>query len=167
MIVFLNPTLAAAFAAIAVPIMIHIAHRRKIKQTSWGAMKFLQELLHKRRQRIWIDQWLLLIVRILLICALVITLMRPVIRKHDEFLHTKTERTGKAASVILFDDSASTSVGRTQQRIDDMKELAKAYLKTLKDGDEISFIKMSEINMPAAEPLFDRTAVENIIMKTS
>ena len=62
-----NPLLLGGLAAAAAPIVIHIAHRRKAKHVDWGAMKFLLEMLAKSRRRLFIEEWLLLTVRVLLL----------------------------------------------------------------------------------------------------
>ena len=55
MIEFLNPLLLAGLAAVSAPVIIHLLHRR-IKQVDWGAMRFLLEMLAKRRRRLFLDE---------------------------------------------------------------------------------------------------------------
>jgi len=59
MIQFLNPLLFGGLFAISAPIIIHLLHRRKIKQVNWGAMRFVLELMAKRRRRIFLEDLVL------------------------------------------------------------------------------------------------------------
>src|SRR5207237_9305935 len=60
-----NPTLAAAAAgaAVAVPLVIHLLFRKRYQIIPWAAVRFL--LVAERRHRRRIDQWLLLALRAL------------------------------------------------------------------------------------------------------
>src|SRR5208282_508593 len=63
---FLNPLLFGGLAAVAAPLIIHLLHRRKVKQVDWGAMRFLAELIAQQRRRLFLEELLLLLVRALL-----------------------------------------------------------------------------------------------------
>jgi hypothetical protein len=67
MIEFLNPFLLGGLAAMSAPVIIHLLHRRKIKQVDWGAMRFLLQMLAQRRRRLLLDELLLLLARVLLV----------------------------------------------------------------------------------------------------
>ena len=54
--------LAAAMAAI--PILVHLLHRQKVTPIAWGAMQFLLETPLKVRRRRKIDNWLIMLVRV-------------------------------------------------------------------------------------------------------
>ena len=73
MIEFLNPILFGGLFAVSAPVIIHLLHRRRIQQVDWGAMRFLLEMLAKRRRRLVLDQLLLLLVRALVIGCLALT----------------------------------------------------------------------------------------------
>ena len=81
MIEFLNPWLFGGLFAISAPIIIHLLHRRKIKQVDWGAMRFLLEMMAKRRRRIFLDELLLLLVRALIIACIALAMLRPAFHK--------------------------------------------------------------------------------------
>ena len=61
MIEFLNPFLFGGLFAVSAPVIIHLLHRRKIKQVDWGAMRFLMEMMAKRLRRLFLDELLLLL----------------------------------------------------------------------------------------------------------
>jgi Aerotolerance regulator N-terminal len=162
--VFLNLLLAGGMAAVAAPILVHIAHRRKIIPVDWAAMRFLQEMMRRSRSRLFIEQWLLLAVRTAAVLCLVLALMRPALApKPIEEGGAGVVRQGRVAAVILFDDSASTSAGRGARSIERMKELAAAYVDTLEKGDEVSLIRLSRIGLTQADPLLDRQAAKDWI----
>src|SRR5438067_13247730 len=59
-----NPALAAAAAAaVAVPLLIHLLFRKRYQIVPWAAVRFL--LVAERRHRRRVDQWLLLALRTL------------------------------------------------------------------------------------------------------
>ena len=155
MIEFLNPLLLGGLAAVSAPIIIHLLHRRRIKQVDWGAMRFLLELLAQRRRRLFLDELLLLLVRALLVACIVLVMLRPA------WLHTNAPvgggivRQGGAAAVLLIDDSVSASAGRAQPAFENMRKLGFAYLDSLARGDEVSILLMSQVGAPAADPIFD------------
>jgi hypothetical protein len=76
---FLNWSILFAGAAVALPIVIHLLHRRAAKIVDWGATQFLLGSLVSRKRRILLDEILLLACRCLLIALLVTALARPLI----------------------------------------------------------------------------------------
>lgn len=74
---FLHPMLAAVgLGAIALPIIIHLLIRRRVKPVRWAAMKFLLEAYKQRRRRLILEQILLLATRCLLVACIAIALGR-------------------------------------------------------------------------------------------
>ena len=63
-----------------IPIIVHLLHRQKTTPVQWGAMQFLLESPMKMRRRKWIDNWLLLLIRMALLAMLVIVLARPLLK---------------------------------------------------------------------------------------
>lgn len=74
---FLHPMLAAVgLGAIALPIIIHLLIRRRVKPVRWAAMKFLLEAYKQRRRRLILEQLLLLATRCLLVACIAIAIGR-------------------------------------------------------------------------------------------
>jgi|GEM_PF-1907947 len=156
MIEFLNPLLWGGLAAVSTPVIIHLLHRRKVKQVDWGAMRFLLEMLAKRRRRLFLDELLLLLVRTLLVGCVALAMLRPAFhRRAAESGAGGIIRQGRTAGVLLIDDSLSSAAGRAQPVFEGMKKLGLAYLDSLAPGDEISLVLMSQSGAPANDPLFD------------
>lgn len=73
---FLNLAMLAGLAAVAIPILIHLLHRRRYQVVDWGAMQFLQ-LSETTRRRLLLEELLLLALRMGLIALLVLALAAP------------------------------------------------------------------------------------------
>lgn len=164
MIELLNLPLLGGLAVAAAPVVIHIAHRRKVKPIQWAAMRFLIAMPASSRRRLFIENWLLLLVRIGVLFLAALALTRPALRSSWSSLHDgAVVRQGRTAAILLIDDSASSAAGRGRSSIDEMKELANAYLDSLVPGDEVSIIRLSQLGAPVADPLFDLEAARKLI----
>ncbi len=74
---FLSPWFFAAFAALAVPIIIHLLNLRKPQTLKFSTIAFFKVLQQSTIRRIRIKKWILLAIRLLAITLLVLGLMRP------------------------------------------------------------------------------------------
>ncbi len=165
MIEFLNPILFGGLFAVSAPIIIHLLHRRKIKQVDWGAMRFLLEMLAKRRRRLVLDELLLLLIRVLVIACVAIAMLRPAVNRHNGRGNgTAISRQGRTAAVLLVDDSVSSRAGRAQPAFDTMKKLGVAYLDSLAPGDEVSLVLMSQLGAPPNDPVFDIDGLKSYLL---
>ncbi len=74
---FLSSLFLWALPLAAVPVVIHLLHRRRRQVVRWGAMQLLLESVpHKRR--IWhINDLLLMLLRVLAVAAVVLAFARP------------------------------------------------------------------------------------------
>ena len=103
---FSNAALATAgAAAVAIPIAIHLLTRLRRRPVLWAAMRFLQEAFRKQRRRLRLEQWLLLLVRCLLILALAGALGRPVIAGLSGAWSLSS---GRQLVCVVLDDALST-----------------------------------------------------------
>nr|MBA3848131.1 BatA domain-containing protein [Planctomycetota bacterium] len=158
MIELINLWALGGLAAAAAPVVVHIAHRRKYVSLDWGAMRFLVDLIAKRRRRLLIDQLLLLAVRVTALALTALALCRPAFDPGGENGHLA--RRGAVAAVLLIDDSLSTNAGRAEPVFAEEKRLAGAYLETLRTGDEVSVLTLSRLGANAAEPVYDLEAAK-------
>jgi hypothetical protein len=69
--------LMAGLLSVSIPIIIHLLHRQKTTPLRWGAMMFLKESALQMKRRKNIDQWLLLLLRMLVLAFLAWLLARP------------------------------------------------------------------------------------------
>ncbi|MEY3373281.1 MAG: hypothetical protein RLZZ537_1749, partial [Pseudomonadota bacterium] len=77
---FLLPSAFLALFALALPVLIHLSRRSQQQRTDFAALRWLQARFRPRRQPI-VQEWLLLLIRLLLLSVLVLFLAIPV-RQH-------------------------------------------------------------------------------------
>ena len=77
---FLNPWLLTGLALASAPIIIHLFNRRRFKVQEWAAMDFLVNAASTNRRRLKLEDFILLLLRTLLIILLVLAVSRPVVR---------------------------------------------------------------------------------------
>lgn len=75
---FLNPAILWGLAALGIPVLIHLWNGRKGITMAWAAVRFLEENNNKPARHIKFDQWMLLMVRLLLLALLVLLLSKLV-----------------------------------------------------------------------------------------
>lgn len=165
MIAFANLALMGGLLAVAAPILLHIAHRRRFQRQPWGAMRFLVDVAVARKRRLQVDHWLLLSVRCTMLACLALALMRPIWSTAGS--GPGLEREGAVAAVLMIDDSLSASAGRGSAVFTDVQDVAESYLATLGRGDEISVILGSRRGEAVADPLFAVDAVRDQVAKAA
>ncbi|QQP97263.1 BatA domain-containing protein [Lysobacter enzymogenes] len=74
----LLPMALAALAALALPLLIHLARRSEQRPTVFAALRWLREK-PRPRSRLRFDEWLLLLLRLLLLALLALWLAQPVL----------------------------------------------------------------------------------------
>ena len=97
---FLNPLLLWALPLAAVPVIIHILNRRRFQKVPWAAMEFLLKAMKRNRKRLRMEQWLVLLLRVLAVLLLVSLVSRPQL-SGGALLGARTHH------VVILDDSAS------------------------------------------------------------
>ncbi|MFT3754908.1 MAG: BatA domain-containing protein, partial [Pseudoxanthomonas sp.] len=75
----LLPAALASFAALLLPLLLHLARRSEDKRVVFAALRWLREK-PKPRRRLRFDEWLLLALRLLLLAVLALWLARPVLQ---------------------------------------------------------------------------------------
>jgi hypothetical protein len=100
---FLNPLLLFGALAIAAPIIIHLLARQRVRRVAWAAMRFLRKADERNRQRMRLEEFILLALRCLLLLLLAFALARPAFRKGG----VPGMRGGDEAALIVIDGSLS------------------------------------------------------------
>src|SRR3954470_12791806 len=75
---FLNAAILLGLVAVSIPVIIHLLNRRRYDVVDWAAMQFLQ-VSQKTRRKIFIEEFILLLLRMLLIAVMVLALAGPVL----------------------------------------------------------------------------------------
>jgi hypothetical protein len=104
---FLNPALLWGLALAAVPILIHLLHRRRYRRLQWAAMEFLLAALRKHQRRLRLENLLLLIVRTLILLLLALAITRPFFA--DSAALGALQR-GRMSLILVVDNSFSTGL---------------------------------------------------------
>lgn len=163
---FLHPILfAAGLAAVAVPILIHLLLRQRRKPILWGAMRFLLEAYRRQRNRLRIEQWLLLATRCLLLALLAAALARPL-------LHGAGLLAGPAGRdvYVLIDNSIASALtpsgeaGPEASALERHKRRAADLLSSLGPADRAGLIFLGGPAQPiVVPPSPDAAAVRRLI----
>ncbi|MCK5944139.1 MAG: BatA domain-containing protein, partial [Planctomycetes bacterium] len=143
---FLNPLLLWALPLAAVPIIIHILNRRRFKKVPWAAMEFLLKAMKRNRKRLRMEQWLVLLLRVLAVLLLVALVSRPQLGG-GALLGSRTHH------VVVLDDSASMtqrsgSSNLFEKAQDRVRQLADD-LAQRRGGDIFSIVRASDPEHPA------------------
>jgi hypothetical protein len=143
--IFLNPAILLGLLAASVPILLHLLNLRRRRQIEFSSLVLLKQLEQSALQKFKIRQWLLLLIRSLIIFFLVASFAKPIIPGYvagAEFSsHTKT------SAVIVLDNSASMGYN-DRRNADQWKQAKSAALKVLDNFSEQDEIFLGIGNLP-------------------
>lgn len=149
---FLHPLLfAAGVAAIAIPILIHLLLRQRRRPVMWGAMRFLIEAYRRQKQRLRLEQWLLLAARCLLVALVGMALARPLLQSAGLLAGP----TGRSVYVLLDNGLASGARegdAAETAALERHKAGARAILSSLGPADRAGLILLGGPAMPIVVP---------------
>ncbi|MBA4379000.1 MAG: hypothetical protein C0395_10195, partial [Gemmatimonas sp.] len=94
---FLNPGLLFGAAAAAVPLLLHLLQRRRVREIAFSDLRFLEEVQARRSRALGVRRWLLLLLRMLAILLVVAGAARPRLGGHD------AATTAPAALLVVLD----------------------------------------------------------------
>lgn len=140
---FLNPAVLFGLLAASIPVLIHLFNLRKLKKVEFSTLIFLKELQKNKIRKVKLKQWLLLLLRTLIILFLVFGFARPTLKS----VFIGNSSTAKTTAVFILDDTFSMSVVDAKgSYLNQEKEIALRLLAQLQDGDEAAIIVVSDIN---------------------
>ncbi len=140
---FVHPAIAAgALGCGLIPVVIHLINRRRHRRVPWAAMAFLLAANRRSARRMWIEQWLLLAARVLLIMLLGWTVARPYLPA-SAFLSAGSQRLHR---VIVLDNSGSMNAvaSEGQSRFEQAKLFAEQLLASFNARDAVSLVTLGE-----------------------
>src|SRR5918999_3020555 len=79
MIVFLHPWVLAGLVAAAIPILLHLLARREPPTVVFPAVRYLVTTTREHQRRLKLQNWLLLLLRTLLVATLVMAAAGPTV----------------------------------------------------------------------------------------
>jgi hypothetical protein len=143
---FLNPLYLLAALAGAIPLLIHLMHKKRVKVIEFSSLEFLKRIEGRKTRWFRIREVLLLVMRSLAIFLLAVAVSRPVLRS---FPFVPLGAHARTSSVFVIDDSYSMgarSEGGTS--FDRARTQAVDVLRLLDKGDEVFLLFSSDIPEP-------------------
>ncbi|MCK6484898.1 MAG: BatA domain-containing protein [Phycisphaerae bacterium] len=163
-LVFVHTGFALAAAGlIAVPVLIHLLSRRRQRDEPWAAMTFLLAAQRRSRRRLWIDEWLLLALRMLIVAAAGLAVARPALSRSALARAIGEPRNDR---VIVLDDSLSMQARHEDGRsaFDVARDLALHLLNGLSEKDAVGLIVTSGGGRAVIDrPTLDRGVVRRAL----
>jgi hypothetical protein len=151
---FLNPALLFGLAALIVPPIVHLLNRRRFEVVDWAAMQFLQ-ISRKTRQRMVLEQIVLMLLRMGLIAVLVMALAAPVIDLRCVARLPGGQRLARLAGhadrdvVLIIDGSYSMSYRWNDKTAhDEARAWAGKFLDELAPGDRVAILQAKQRTIP-------------------
>ncbi|MCJ7457974.1 MAG: BatA and WFA domain-containing protein [candidate division Zixibacteria bacterium] len=162
---FLYPTLLWALLAVAIPILIHLFSRQRVKKIEFSSLIFLKSLEKTRLKAIKIKSLILLLIRSLIIFFVVLAFARPSARTGFA-----SKLGAKAKSSVLFLIDNSYRMGYETKK-GSLLSLAlrkgEELLKTYKEGDELYLVTYNSIPQKfLSYPTFDSSLISRAILET-
>ncbi len=140
---FLNPAVLVGLFAAAIPVILHFINLRKIKRIEFSTLYFIKELKKNKIRNLKIKQWLLLLLRLLLIIFVVLAFAKPALENSS--LGAFSEE-AKKTIVIILDNSYSMSVKHNEtSNFGAAKEFAKTIAEQAGVNDDVFLITTSPV----------------------
>lgn len=144
----LNVALIGGFLAVAIPPLVHLFSRKKFDEIDWAAMQFLQ-VSKKTRRKIFLEHFLLILIRMGIIALVVLAFCSPTITSSLFNRLFTTSGTGGRDIVILIDGSASMAYQNPGEPASERaKILAGQVLDSLQSGDRVAIFQARHTLVP-------------------
>ncbi|MGH7496233.1 MAG: BatA domain-containing protein [bacterium] len=133
----LNSTLLWALAAVSLPILIHFLTRRKLRVVTVSTVAFLKRLEKEKIRQLKLRQWLLLLLRMLIVALLVLAFSRPTLRRE----HSVLAQRARATAVFILDNSLSMAAAPAGvSLLEQARRHAQTIAESFSAGDELFVI---------------------------
>lgn len=145
---FLNGILWIAASAALIPLALHLFFRRRVKVVEFSSLRYLKEMEKHQLRRLKIRQWLLLILRMLIVIVVVAAFARPTARDGAIGSHASV------SAVVLIDNSAS--MGRTVadgSLLELGRTRTRQLLEVFSQSDEVALINLSRSGSASNETM--------------
>ncbi|RPI89615.1 MAG: VWA domain-containing protein, partial [Planctomycetaceae bacterium] len=139
---FASPWVLSGLALAGAPILIHLLYRRKLRETSWAAMRFLLEAARKNSRRMRIEQLLLLAVRTLLILLAVLALAEPLVNRAGSLFQAGMP----VHRIVVIDSSASMAAEPGAEPLfAQARRIAREIVERSRRGDALNLVRLSSL----------------------
>ncbi len=135
---FLNTIFLAGLAAAAIPIIIHLLQRRRLKRIEFSDLRFLGPLNQQRMRSLNLRRLLLLVLRVLIVGLTALAMARPSVRGS---LTNLVPTQARSSVLLLVDTSYSMRAeGERGTALDEARAAANDVLNELRQGDEVNLM---------------------------
>ncbi|MFC2135020.1 BatA domain-containing protein [Bacteroidota bacterium] len=139
--IFLNPAILFGLLAASIPVMIHLLNLRRLKRIEFSTLAFLKEIQKSKIRHVKVKQWILLLLRILIVILLITAFARPTLKSASV---GGAAPAAKSSNVIVLDNSFSMSViTENGSLFNHAKKIAGRILAESVTGDDFTLITTS------------------------
>ncbi len=159
---FLNPLFLYAAIAAVIPLVLHLMQRRRTVRIRFSTVRFLRLAQRRSSSRIRMENFLLWLLRTLLMLALALAFAIPVIRTQG---FGRLMGSARRDVAVVLDVSYSMSYESGRRKVwETARDAAVALIEGLNDGDRVCVFLADENNTPLIEqPTGDRAMVINLV----
>ena len=142
MLTFLNSIILAGLVAVALPLLIHLLTRQRLKRIEFSSVSFLKLLQAQKMRRVRLREIILLILRTLIVLLLILAFARPALRGS---LAGGVKAHANTTVAILLDNSLSMSRETSRGSVLRLaKDRALEVVDLLKEGDQAFLVLFSD-----------------------
>lgn len=130
-------------SAAAIPILIHLLTRKRQTQVRWAAMQLLQQVVKQESRRVRFEQWLLLLLRCLVLLFFALALAAP-------FLANRSTSAGgnqRESKLWIFAVDVSYSMGYRDDEVTRLqlaKDRVQKIIERAEPGDAFALVQLSK-----------------------
>jgi Aerotolerance regulator N-terminal len=140
---FVHPLLLGGLALVGIPVLIHLIMRQKPKRLPFPAFRFLVQKHRTNQTRLRLRQLLLLLLRMAIIAALCLALVRPALTSG---VLSPLAPDRPVSAVLLIDTSYSMEYAVSDKtRLDEARRRANELLDELPDGSQVAVLDSAEV----------------------
>lgn len=133
MISFLNFSFVFAFAALSIPLILHFIQSSRTEKLPFSTIRFLKMAQRRSSRRVKMENFLLMLLRFLLLALLVLAFMMPIVRTKK--FGNVLSRTARDVAIVI-DGSYSMNYKLNQQVVwNQATDLAATIIEGLEDND--------------------------------
>lgn len=145
---FLNAAFLAGLGAVALPILIHLVHRRRAKEVPFSSLRYLIHIDERVARRHRLQELAILAMRCGALAFVALALAKPLFRPEGSPVGGR----GATTAVLVVDDSYSMGVAESGVTLfEQARSSAAAIAKSLRPGDQA--IVLAPHHMPSSEEM--------------
>jgi hypothetical protein len=162
---FLHSAVLYALAAAALPLLIHLFTRSRSRIIVFSTLRFLKELQKNKLSRLKLRQFLLLLLRTLIVIFLVLAFARPTCRRSD----AGGSAGAHTSAVIILDNSYSMARQTQGQSLHELAGKTVTHLLPLfHEGDELFLVSSTDtLAEPARLAFHDPDRLQQAVVQLS